>query len=345
MSDVSVVSTPMSVSTLSIYDAFKNAFGSLVFRRVKEVHIHAPKVLHVVKVGEDGNPAPVGVVSQSNAHTISRDEMEKNVIELCSSYYFLTQLTPLRESDTYGKISLHGKRANKVELDVSRMALVGCSENQRQVMPRVGDLICGRVAKTKSEDGKDRYHFSQWFICSDQFLHAWTAILYPECVSLRRYEDDDDAKVRRYLMSGNRLCTNSYLKYMAGAHDSGVAVPLEERRKRFYVLRTEETSITHVHIYAALVLMIRYHELPSEHNVPNNLNGDPKLKGWSLPAGWLEMMVQRYAIEIKTPQVPTDDGAPLVEGHGAPSKTADKLIKLQDAIEFPTIQESIQGAK
>jgi hypothetical protein len=325
MAGVSVVIQP-SKPLLSY--AFKNAFKNLVFRRVKSVHTHAPRVFDIHELDDNGQVV-ITQISQSNQHTITREKMEQNVVEKCSSYYFFTQTSALRDNDPCGKAMIHGIHSHKVDFVIggAYMGFVPCIP--RDVMPRVGDLVCGMVAET--EKG---YTFTQWLICSDQFFHAWTAILYPDCEALRRNPNDDENKIRRYLMSGNRLCTNSYLKYQEGCKDSNVDFSLEERRKRFYALRTEIYSVSYVHVYAALVLMIRYGDIPNEHNVPNNLNQDPKLKTWNLPNSWLNRILECYRIVVDTEPVPTP--TPIPADTVTPKPNLEPFSN-----EYPTPSESV----
>jgi hypothetical protein len=287
-----------------IRDAFAMEFGKFIFRRVKSIVTFAPKVYKVMGVDDTGEVKVMDTVSESNDHTLSREIIEQNTIELCSQYSFFVGGKTLRPNDTLEGITIKGVKPKKVDVVVDHLSTRVCGRAESEVMPRHNDLICGKVEK-----GEKGYFFSQWFICSDQFMRMWTAILYPECLALG--ERDDDEFVRRRLMSGNRLCTNSYLKYLNGCKDSRIEFELEERRKRYYALRTESPSIDYVHVYAALVLIIKYGEYPNEDNVPNNLNSDPKLLAWVLPYGFMEALHHNFDMYngprvLPTGEVPID---------------------------------------
>ena len=334
MAGVSVVTLPAKPL---LSDAFKGAFRNLVFRRVKSVHTHAPRVFDLHELDDNGQVV-VTQISQSNQHTITREQMEQNVVEKCSSYYFFTQTSVLRDNDHTGKVTIRGIHSHKIDFVIGGAYMGYIPSMTKDVMPRVGDLVCGCVGHNVKG-----YAFTQWFICSDQFFHAWTAAMYPDCEALRRNPTDDESKIHRYLMSGNRLCTNSYLKYQEGCKDSNVDFSIEERRKRFYALRTEIYSISYVHVYAALVLMIRYGEVPNEHNVPNNLNQDPKLKAWVLPEHWLDRILECYRLDVDVPEtISTPSSIPtLVPGQGvdAPKPSQEPFTK----DEYPTPSESVKG--
>ena len=102
-------------------------------------------------------------------------------------------------------------------------------------------------------------------------------------------------KMRSKIMSGNRLNTNSHLKWLLGCIQSGVKVTDQEMTAHFYTQRSEYISQTTVHTYTALVLLVRFGELPQKDNVPNNADNSPKMKEWALFPGFLEELVSNLA--------------------------------------------------
>lgn len=321
-----------------IREAFLSGIGDLVFRRVGRLYQNAPKVLRVTKITDAGQ-FDIRDVSESNAHTLTPEEYDQNVSDQCSSYFFFTRTTPLRENDSYPGTVIKGSRGTKCYLLPGPIFALESARREKDIMPRIDDLVCGFVHNTDKG-----LAFTKWMICSEQFFRAWTAIKYPDHESLSKKVGDDDQKIRRYLMSGNRLCTNSYFKWRLGMADQELVPTIEEQRTRMYVLRTEPTSRDYVHVYAALVLLIRYGELPDDTNVPNNLNDDPKIKKWNLPQGWLEGMVAYFGIDGEKMKLWVDDEPEVLNVGVIKALTGSDLsaeetakLNLNDVNEFPTL--------
>ena len=332
--------------TTSLRDMFVQNFGKLVFRRVASVtSVNAPCIYR--KKGYDHQGVFFTMdVSESNVHTLTPAEIKQNVAEHSSNYRFTTYKTVLRSSDTYQNIIIRGLRRTKGNISDGLQMTSVLPEDVKNVMPRIDDLVAGFVEKTVSPvDGQVIYVYSRWFICSEQFFHMWTAIMEPESESLFPMpktppsEEDREKIIRRHLMSGNRLCTNSFLKYQLGCQQSGMSFPLEEMVKRYYHLRTESPSIKYVHLYAAAVLMVRYGETPSDKNVPNNLDRfSPKLKEWSLPERWLDITIvhfPNYAQQALYPPTPKADSE--IEVSSEEVKLQKPTYNIQSNDEFPTL--------
>jgi len=278
------------------------------------------------------------------------------VQERYSTFYFFTTTTALRSNDKWGDIAIYGASNCYSELDVYGASFLFPPRSQSQIPPRPsvrgangkvmrqGDLICGLVSKPAP--GRQNPRFTRWFICSEQFFHAWTAIVHPENQSLGKFSADED-DVRRYLMSGNRLATNGYRKWLLSCQQSNVSSDDDELRKRFYLLRTERVSKEWVHVYAALVLILRYKELPGDHNVPNNLDNGPKMTTWDLPSGWLAKVTTSYGLvstaterssEKPTAKVSIPKGThiSILIDHGEPERT-QQPFDTQDRVQFPEL--------
>lgn len=326
----------------SFRDMFIQNFGKLVFRRVAEARsVNAPCVY--IKSGYDVEGIYTELtVSESNRHTLKREDLQKNVDMLSSNYYFETTMNPIRSSDTYYGIRIHGYR--KFKGDVTEDLQVVSGSERKSSMPQIGDLVSGFV--DKNEKG---YYYTVWFICSDQFLHMWTSIMEPEsealCKKIPRGMDKEYA-ILRNLMSGNRLCTNSFLKHTLGCHQSGIPFPPEEMQERYYSLRTETPSIRYVHLYAAVVLMIRYGTLPTDENVPNNIDRKTsdkkttaKLTKWSLPTGWLDMIISKFPNYAQQSIYPLPKEMQVAESMDSVvvEKPSAQAFDLQDHSEFPSL--------
>jgi hypothetical protein len=317
--------TPESLETLRTV-VTKN-FNNLIFRRVAQVvakkeHLIETIVTKIIPgvdfVGANGVPpgTPLSIfykIGTPHAN-FTAQEYEQNVEEQFTRFYFFTTETAIRDNDRHGKIALFGASNKYSQIDITgpnmdfRFSYAN-EDRTNLVPPRPGDLVCGLIAKDKYARKNPTFRF--WFTCSEQFLHAWTAIRYAEHETLdklvtRPISDvfDHEAEVRKALFRGNKLCTNSYRKWMRANKECGVAFDQAEAEKRYYSLRCERNAVDHVHIYAALVLILRYREVPNNTNIPAILSpkgpSDVTPKTWDLPegvnsnSGWLDRFVKKY---------------------------------------------------
>lgn len=112
----------------------------------------------------------------------------------------------------------------------------------------------------------------KWFVASEQFLRAWTAIMYKWHVSFDEFvssiieEDKKEDNLKDKLFGGNRLMTNTWLKFKMAINRP---LSLQESRDKYWHLRSETASKKWVDVYCAIVLMARYGELPCHANLPD----------------------------------------------------------------------------
>ena len=298
-------------------DTITKNFGNLIFRRVSQVvakkeHLIETVVTRVVPgVNPPGTPLSIIYKAGTPREPPTAKEYEQNVEERYSRFYFFTTENAIRNNDHHGKIPLFGASNKYSQIDIvgPNMDFRFSYENEdrmNQVPPRVGDLICGIITKDKYQRKNPSYKF--WFTCSDQFLHAWTAIRYAEHETLDKLvtrpaidfiegRADHESEVRKALLKGNKLCTNSYRKWMRANNECGVAFDQAEAEKRYYSLRCERNAVDWVHVYAALTLILRYREVPNQSNIPSVLDGGATPKSWDLPDGWVERFIKKYGLE------------------------------------------------
>lgn len=335
-----------NISAVALRDAFIKNTKNLVFRRVRHVGAKFDDLSHTVVEEIRGGKPCVAIFAQPEGRPLfTPQQLEQNVQEVYQKFFIFTADAPLRGNDRWGRVAIYGSSQRCSELDFTKdfsfLPAHGCN-----IPPRIGDLVCGVV-----QAGRKNPQFKYWFTCSEQFFHAWTSIIYEDHESLTRRGSEED-QIRRYLMSGNRLCTNSYRKWIQACEQNGISVTDEAMNKRYYTLRTESTSRNHVHIYAALVLLLRYHELPNETNIPHNLDKGPKSTKWDLPAGWIETLINMYDITLTAPlETPTNalaitvDNAKIVflkendeePPHAAVVGTTKNLINIEDYDQFPVL--------
>lgn len=148
-----------------------------------------------------------------------------------------------------------------------------------------------------------------WCIVSEQFLRAWSLIQYDWHESFDKYIAvgtpffEREKALREKLFIGNKLMTNSWLKRKLALEAEGKTMSIEESREKYWHLRTEYVSRRWVDVYAALVLIARYGELPCPVNVPNNscVKGSQESHhrtSWCLPDVFVTMVLHKCASNL-----------------------------------------------
>ncbi len=190
----------------------------------------------------------------------------------------------LRETDVYKNKQMPFSKQGYAVLDPITLEMV---PTKCFATPRIGDLICGIVDTTTNEP-----FFDKWFVCSEQFYRCYTLIMF------KNHESFKNAHKRpnpgQYWMSGNRLMTNSYLKWLLSLGEHNLPYDPEESKRKYWHLRTEPMSVNWVHMYCAMVYLVRYKEFPSAANVPIN-KGGLTYSQWHLPKNWTNAFVEFHA--------------------------------------------------
>lgn len=287
-----------------------NILPTLTFRRIASVKCN-PNDFIKNEYTTHGGSVDVKYVPEG----LTPQERSKNYRQYYRRFFGYTSSKSLRpgDNDQYTGKSLYFRSKYYNELNIEDGELTFFTPAQRKkkilyplVLPLQGeDIICGIVfppeknKNNKNEKNKGNKkvveqlpEFRHWFICSDQFLRAWTMIMYDEHSSFPY--SSTEPKLRRKMMSGNRLNTNSYLKWVKACEENNIEIDAKEASDRYFVLRTERTSTQYVHVYSAMVLLARYATLPSSDNVPINLGEGYVMKLWNLPEGWINTFLFRY---------------------------------------------------
>lgn len=204
---------------------------------------------------------------------------------------------------------------------------IKCSQNIPERSTKgTGDSSGVSQSKKESKNKKCLPRATYWCVASDQFLRAWTAIMFdwhetfdkflgsainetfveikdcpnsssgqtPASVAITQKYRNDILKDK--LFCGNKLMTNSWLKYKLSLKFNNIEFTEEESEKRFWISRSEFVSKRWVDVYCALVLIARYGELPCPVNVPNNNDDKPKRYFWHLPEELISMLFSRALI-------------------------------------------------
>lgn len=321
--------------------SLQNAMKDMVFRRVEKVFTDNLTGVFYTEPLVQPPWEKRRTITLKEESNISDSEKIKRVYREYNDYRGYTTSRNLRSNDTYkGNIKFNMK--NYSQFDIRKLQFTGGyksrtppkePEFEKRKVKVIGDLICGLVEY--SVDGTPYY--TNWFICSEQFFRLWTLIMYNNHDSFKIYGKD---KMRERILSGNKLNTNSYLKWVLGCTQNSVNVTEKELEDKFYVQRTEYISKSYVHIYTSLALLIRFQEYPTSNNVPNNMDNSPKLQVWSLPPNFLQNLI------LKTTNVHVEWSIPQYIGHKSkaidivPNIEKEKITppNIDSKKEFPDIR-------
>lgn len=316
-------------SRASLQAVVKSNLSTLVFRRVNIVHsVPNSSIGTIIQT-------PSGPVSQllPELDVYSADQLKQNTIHLFKWNTLVTSPIALRGNDAFQCTPIFASAGTYATMDPVSFKLRHAKVPTAP--PRAGDLVCG-VIRRNSHQGRLPSYMS-WFVCSEQFLHAWTAIMYQTHESFVKKGKESEPQLRQWLMSGNRLCTNGYRKYYYGCLDSGM-VP-EKLMEKYFFMRSEPIATEYVHYYAALVLAVKYGELPCAHNVPKNLDQGPNMTKWDLPATWLSDFVSAYKIQSTLAEEEVVNEAPVKVSPKVVEvkKVLYQKINLDDTVHFPKL--------
>lgn len=203
---------------------------------------------------------------------------------------------------TNRKITIHSKNYSQVDFTLNYT--FEFSNDKRlcsPITPVRGDLLFIFVSTenlNKVPSSLTHLSADKWCIVSDQFLHMYSAIMYdwddtfqhmmPKKMQSAPLEEREKI-LKSKLFTGNRLMTNSWLKYKLALEDNGQKLSKDESQKRYWHLRTEFSARKWVDVYVAIVLIARYGELPCPNNIPDYVQGpDARIpvfhrKKWNLP--------------------------------------------------------------
>ena len=253
---------------------------------------------------------PCGKMEIHSIEGYPSDEIEKRIVKEYSRFFAFTTENTLRDNDPHKGKSVYLSSGGITEPSITDLTFTLQNEwGKKKIPPQTGDLVCMIFDKEDSAKKSKNPRAKLWWICSEQFLRFWTLVMFDDHPSFEG--KGKEPRMEERLMSGNRLNTNSYLKYMQACSSQNILHDFDEVRERFRVMRTEEASKNWCHVYSALILMVRYGRLPTYKNIPNNRGGnDPACKLWSLPCGFISNVFT--VIFAKNP-VLRDDHIGLVE--------------------------------
>lgn len=285
---------PANVVT-ELREALRRKLGNLVFRRVARVITKPQDLFETVFHTYDVDRGDVATVysAPDRAPAFTPDQIERNVEYKYRKFFAFTSEKALRDNDKYaGKsIFIASNKYSQIDFDSEDLSF---SKSRllrtNMVPPRERDLVCMLVGPSTHK--RDSLEANFWFTCSEQFFRAWTLIMYDEHPSFENA--GEEPHMREYYMSGNRLNTNNFLKFVIAHRASDVPIKQEEADARYYRLRTEYLSKKWCHYYSALVLMARYGEIPYHRNIPNNRGDGPHCVRWDLPSYFFSSTIHAF---------------------------------------------------
>ncbi len=268
----------------TLQDKVRNKLKKLVFRRVYSVtNYQLTKILYYTKPDE---------YHQIEIGTSFTDrEWERNIEFQYRNYCGWSSKTALRSNDRFSDRYIFYEKKNFGTFDPIHFQINAEGGGLDAVSPpREGDLLCGIV----HPDASGNLCYTKWFICSEQFYRAWTLMMYDAHPSFTKAEQKA-CGAKTYWMSGNRLMTNNYLKWILGSQERGITPSDSEQKDRYWHQRCEKIARTWIHIYCAQVLIIRYNESPSDDNVPvvRGVESRPYAH-WHLPPEFVQLFLDAY---------------------------------------------------
>jgi len=278
-------------------EAFRGGMKDLIFRRVARVNAKDRDLFEVAyHTDTDGRSATCKVIAPRDfrERDYTNDEHERNLEFKYRKFFAFTAERTLRDNDKYDGQTIFLASNKYSQLDFTEDCTLQFSKKRNMrtntVPPRPGDLVCMVVSPPTHK--RKNLEASFWFTCSEQFLRAWTLLMYDEHPSFEA--KGEEPRMRERYMSGNRLNTNSFLKYVLAHRQTRTALDREEAQIRYYRLRHEYVSKRWCHVYAAMVLLGRYGEIPTYQNVPGNRGDGPSCIRWDLPVRFVELLLGKY---------------------------------------------------
>lgn len=299
-----LVKTPYSSGLDRLRETFIRNTRKLIFRTVEEVKISEQNYLGTVFLRPQADGSIVSEIFKPGDHlpAFSQKDRERCVESHYKKFFCFTKETALRPN-SLGEVNIKGSR---VFLDSKNYNQLDFFDNmdfkfskrpedrKNTVIPVKGDIVCILPIPGRNGCGPEAKF---WFICSPQFLRTWTLIHYREHDAIRSIAEEEST-LRKKIFSGNCTMTNGYLGWTVSCFQNGLTSDESELEKRFWNLRTEFASREYVHVYSALVMMLRYGECPGPNNIPNKLDSSPPFLSWHIPDGWLHRLFEEYELKV-----------------------------------------------
>lgn len=280
--------------------------GQTFFRRIDKVVGHT--FVSATKI--DTPYLPTTKLSMRDVEQLSRKEIDKSVQVKFKTFHGFTKTHSVRnEPECVNNLPIFFHSKNFSQMDLTHDMTFNFTNDKRltsTVTPMEGDLVFIFLSNETINDiisgkGETKYpNADMWFIASEQFLRAYTLILYEwhdtfdllMNIPLDTPREIKEDSLRDKIFSGNRLMTNSWAKYILANEAQGIVTSQIDSIERFWSLRTEYASKRWIDVWGALVLISRYGELPFLSNIPNNKSG-PQRVSWDIPKNLIPQLFKK----------------------------------------------------
>ena len=274
-----------------VVDGVRSKLGRLTFRRVARVS-PLDEVRYAIRESNGKNRR----LSAPAAYRIPHDKWRQYGESHCARFEGVTSRAALRDLDEYNGAAIRFRSEDFAEFDLFHLEFGRPTSTTRlprvdETDPRENNLLCGVVEKAK--DG--RLVFARWRPVSEQFFRMYTLCMYWEHSTFRAALKKKSGAAA-YWFGGNRL-VNGYAKYMKRDDDH------KEAHERFWNVSSER--LDHLHIYPAIVQVVRYGTTPFCAAVPQSSNAQNECAVWDLPTSdWANMFARHHGIWTEQPVFP-----------------------------------------
>jgi hypothetical protein len=294
---------------LSDHLSGKKLGGHFMFRRVSYVDIFGEPIYSKVIIPTE-EPETLSYFDYTDPQNTKL--LERNIQIDRARFYGITSKAIMRaEMPAFRGKEIFFDDSTYRNLNVSGLTFQ--LEHAKPIVPVVGDLLCIFFSNDscKKRYGREDPYADAWFIASEQFLRAWTAILFDKHEALTKIvpkstkPEDFESALKSKLFCGNTLMTNTWLKNKLAYENENILFSREESINFYWHLRIENVAKYWVDVWASLVLLSRYGELPTCQNVPNlkNTTGrfEPQRAEWNLPHQFIEKLFAKCGCVMPTP--------------------------------------------
>lgn len=276
---------------------FKERTEGFLFRQVKSVEVNGLLGVRRVYVDETDLSIKDQHISFEEWETLRETKdgriTDREYEEIFHDFIVTTEKYAFSKGDKFhGELRLF--KSHQSTFNHETFTLVPSDKSRiNGTPPKHGDFVCFIRKIVDLPSGKRKVVY-RWFTCTPQLMRMWRMIFL---TSHKSFKSNDENRIREYAMSGNRLCVNAYKKWFLSQYQNSRIPDVLSAAERFHVIRTEPHTREFVHIYAAVVLMLRYGEYPSLDNIPQNkdFDDDSQMKGWDLPERYIEKFIKNFS--------------------------------------------------
>ncbi len=359
---------PFVFGSKDAYHAAKDNFSKhlgrrFIFRIVQGVHI-PENVLNdpresCIKISK----SPFDVRDIEEVDIDAEDELDERQQTIHTTQYEVVTSKSSRENDDFEGYRFILTHATRHELDPTNMEYVNTSKifDGCPAVPVEGDIIAlcpdddpdmvwgmkgyadrnGERVSIDVQDDARPLQVKAWFPCSYQFYRMVTLFTCGPYHSFRKCikgsQDEQRKRLKEKMMSGSQLATNAYNRRRLACLDHAIDFDPRspENMKAYIPLKTEMCSYDFSHFYNAIVIVMYFGIVPTDHNVPYSMENDMSkssfnMKHWHIPTDFILRFRAKWIPVLQAPQK-----TPRLK----PTKSSLKVVKpvpLRPTIQKPS---------